>query len=126
MKGTSVSHGPHAASRLTEAPSSPTSNHRWLRTNRIPSVRSCQAEPWSSTSRPRPFVRMNRIMSAEKAKVPASTPNAHPAPTAATRSPPITGPAIDIAIGRTNCPSELACTRRLPGTIIGRRALNEG
>jgi hypothetical protein len=65
-------------------------------------------------------------MSAEKAKVPASTPKAHPVPTAATRTPPITGPAIDIAIGRTNCPSELASTRRVPGTIIGRMALNDG
>ena len=69
---------------------------------------------------------MSRIISAENANVPPSAMNAHPAPTLPTRNPPITGPTSVMAIGRTNCPSELASTRRSGGTMLGTIDENAG
>ena len=66
------------------------------------------------------------IITAENANVPASAMNAQPGPTPAIRTPPTSGPISVQATGRTNCPSEFACTSRSSGTIVGTIELNAG
>ena len=61
-----------------------------------------------------------------RANVPASTTNAHPAPIAATRKPPIAGPASRAAAWRTSWSSAFAWTSSSRATTSGTIAPNAG
>ena len=126
MNGTSVSHGPHVHSRLTNAPISAAHNHGRSLTYRMPSFVSAQNEASSAGSRSVGRAWISMIITAENANVSASAMNAHPAPTLPTSRPPINGPTSVMANGRTNCPSEFASTSSSAGTMLGTIDENAG
>jgi hypothetical protein len=69
---------------------------------------------------------MAKIIAAENTNVPESATNAQPGPMLATKAPPTSGPISVHEMGRTNWPSEFACTNRSSGTIVGTIELNAG
>jgi hypothetical protein len=69
---------------------------------------------------------MSRIAVAEAANDPASVRKATPGPNAAINHPPSAGPMNRTASGRTNWPSEFACSSSSRGTSCGTIAVNAG
>jgi hypothetical protein len=124
--GTSVSHGPQTANRLTIPPRSPHLSHRVLRTYARPSRTSAHSCVPSSSALRSERTCISQMQTAETANVSASTMNAHPVPAVATSDAPISGPITSHASGRTVDPIELASTRCSSGTIVGMIELNAG
>ena len=103
-----------------------TQSHVVERTNRRPSRRSRYADVGSRPAVAGGCLCIERIMTAENAKVAASATKAQPGPAVPTRTPPMAGPSRVAANGRTNSPSAFAWTNSSAGTRSGTMAALAG